>query len=111
LFVNFSAGLTVLIPGIQLAISNDVLAVHLFRQSANYLFEKSPAMLIALELIEAGAGGSKQDNVARDGPGGRTLQCRFQSFRVHDLGSAADLRFYLGGGGADRVHLLYALPQ
>ena len=68
-------------------------------------------MFVALKLIEAGAGRSQQNNVARHSGLAGAPDGVFQSFRMIDFGSALNLRFDLGGCGSYRVHALDALPQ
>ena len=68
-------------------------------------------MFVALKLIEAGAGRSKKDHIARRGGFAGQLDSVFQSFRMFDFGSTLNLRFDLGGRGPYGVHALDALPQ
>src|SRR5258708_1791010 len=80
-------------------------------QRMHRLFEHSPAMLVALKLIKAGARRSKKNNVAHHGRFTRAPHRIFQGFRTFDFGSALNLRFDLAGRGADCVHALHPLPQ
>ena len=75
------------------------------------LFKHSAAVFVALELIEAGAGRSKKNNVARHRRFAGAPDGVFQSLRMFDFGSALNLRFDLGGRGSDGVHALHALSQ
>src|SRR5208337_3318869 len=77
----------------------------------NYLFEHSAAVLVALELIEAGAGWSQKNDIARRGGFTGAPDGVFQSFRMFHFGSTLNLRFDLGGRGPYRVHALHSLPQ
>src|SRR5580658_1906975 len=75
------------------------------------LFEHSTAMFVALELIEAGAGRSKKDNVARRSRFAGASDSVFERFRMIDFSSTPNLRLDLGRRGSDGVHALHALPQ
>src|SRR5260221_9836880 len=80
-------------------------------QRMHRLFEHSPAMLVALELIKAGASRGQKNHVTRDGSFARAPDGVFQSFRTFDFGSALNLRFDLAGRSADCVYALHPLPQ
>ena len=67
-------------------------------------------MLVAFELIKAGAGRSQQDNVAGFGRGIRLPDGILQGLGVHHIGGF-NLRFNLRRGRADRVDALHSLAQ
>jgi hypothetical protein len=58
-------------------------------------------MLVILKLVEAGAGGGKEDDVAALGSVRGNFDCAFDSFRALDRYAAGDLIFDFFGGGAD----------
>ncbi len=77
----------------------------------HHLFKHAPAMLIALELIEARTGRSKKNDVALRRRFAGTPNSIFQSFRVFDFGRPLNLRFDLRRRSANRVHALDSLAQ
>src|SRR5258708_28109296 len=80
-------------------------------QRMHRLFEHSPAMLVALELIKAGASRGQKNHVTRDGSFARAAEWVFESSRMVDFGRALNLRRDLGGGGPYGVHALHPLSQ
>src|SRR5579885_2834284 len=72
------------------------------------LLEHSSAVLVVLELIEAGAGWCEQNNVAGAGARRGPFHGRVEGFGMDDLGSA-NLRFDLRRRRADRVYPLHSL--
>src|ERR1700740_1956908 len=82
----------------------------LLRQSANNVFEHLAPVLVALELVEAGAGWSQQDNIAAFGCGVGLADRVFERFRMHDFGPF-NLGFDLSRGCSDRVDSLDTLAQ
>src|SRR5271157_6119214 len=75
------------------------------------LFEHSAAVFVALELIEAGAGRSKQNDVSGHGGFAGAPDGVFQSFRMFDFGNTLNLRFDFGGCSSYGVHALHSLSQ
>src|SRR5581483_2104733 len=74
-------------------------------------FEHAPAVLVVFELVEAGAGGGEEDDVAGSGRFGSLFDCHLEGTGTQDVGGARDLRFDFFGGGADGVHALGALAE
>ena len=68
-------------------------------------------MLVTFELVEAGAGWGKQDDIAGLSVRGGPADCRTQSFRVNDLARSFNLRFDLCGRGANRIYALHSFSQ
>src|SRR5882762_6370254 len=68
-------------------------------------------MFVALELVEAGAGGGEKDDVAWLGGGGGQVDCSFEGLGGGDFGGLLDLTGDLSRGGTDRVDALHALVQ
>ena len=66
-------------------------------------FEDAAAMFVAFELVEAGAGGGEQDDVAGMGGGGDGADGLVEGFAGVDRDDSAQLRLDFGGGGADGV--------
>src|ERR1700680_3795461 len=91
------------------------LLVRLLRQRIYDLLEHLSTMFVVPELVEAGAGRSKQDDIPRLGNLGRVLDRGFQSFGVIDFGAPAfrrnDLGLDRGGRCPDAVNTLHALPE
>ena len=79
-------------------------------QSPDDLFEDLAAVFVALELVEAGAGRSEQDNVSRLRGGVGFADGVLERLGVNDFGTF-DLRFDLGRRRSDRVDALHALFQ
>ena len=67
------------------------------------LLEDAAAVFVAFELVEAGAGGGEQDDVAGMGGGGDGADGLVEGFAGVDRDHAAELRLDFGGGGADGV--------
>lgn len=75
------------------------------------LFENPAAVFITLELIKAGTGWSKENNVARHSKLACSPDCILQSLGVFDLCRSLNLRFDLGSRGPNCINALHALPQ
>src|ERR1700688_85362 len=65
------------------------LLVRLLRQRTYDLLEHLSTMFVVPELVETGAGRSKQDDIPRLGNLGRVLDRGFQSFSMIDFGAPA----------------------
>src|SRR5258707_5493409 len=78
-------------------------AISIFRlQLVHNLFEELAAVLVALELVEARAGGGKQHGVAGHGMRVGMGDGRLDGFRRDQRHSALKLVGDLGGGGPNQ---------
>ena len=73
--------------------------------------EDAASVFVALELVEAGAGGSEQDDVSGFRGGCGAANGVVEGFGVEDFGRALDVGFDLGGGCADGVDALDAVAE
>src|SRR6266852_1809092 len=83
-----------------------------FRSQPSYCFLEHPsAVLIILELVEAGARGSQQHNISCFGCRRRTLQRSLEGLRVVNFRGGVDLRLEVVRRGTDRGDALNPFPQ
>ena len=75
------------------------------------MFKTFTALFVILKLIEAGAGGGEEDDIAGLGGGVGAAHGVVEGFGVDDVGGALDLGFDLGCGRANRVDALHARSQ
>ena len=68
-------------------------------------------MLVALKLIEAGAGRGQQYDIARDRYGIGPTDSVFQRLGALNLNATFDVRFNLLSGRTNRIHALHTLAQ
>src|SRR5713101_7018502 len=104
--MNFEPAITILVR------AGSAKLMLSFRSQPSYCFLEHPsAVLIILELVEAGARGSQQHNISCFGCRRRTFQRSLECPRVVNFRRRLDLRLDFFRRGTDRVDALHPLPQ
>src|SRR5271155_4729743 len=68
-------------------------------------------MFVILELVEAGARGRKQNDIARRSTFAGASESVFERLRALNFGRALNLRLDLGGRGSNRIDAFHSPPQ
>src|ERR1700734_725554 len=77
----------------------------------NNFLKHLAAMFVVAELVEAGAGGSEQNDVSGRGSLGWAADCGFQGFGTVDVSSFLYLGFDLCRRRANGVNPLHPMPK